>query len=229
MLPQQQTPLVLTAMTIRGIGSYLRGARLELQPLTLLCGKNGSGKSTWLKVLNLLRRSLDANTLPWSFHVSDQTSDNIQVTNAFYQMGFGWASDLHSLLADPEADREFGPPGTIGLELRASRDIDLEPTKDGNDEACGSAGRAKEFLWSGRCRGGTRIRVRISHPTYMEGISPDQGLCDLVELEIDGGFVVRMLGDVEAVKDSKKSRRRPQRSRTYQLSCSEAFLTELTA
>ncbi len=33
MLPEQQAPLVLTAMTLRGIGSYLRGARLEVRPL----------------------------------------------------------------------------------------------------------------------------------------------------------------------------------------------------
>ena len=98
MLPEQQAPLVLTAITLMGIGSYMRGARLEVRPLTVLCGKNGSGKSTWLKALNLLRRSLDANALPWSFHVSDRAIDNIQVTNAFYHLGFDGGADVHSLL-----------------------------------------------------------------------------------------------------------------------------------
>ena len=50
-------PVRLTALTLRGVGSYLHGARLEVKPLTVLCGPNGSGKSTWFKVLNLLRAS----------------------------------------------------------------------------------------------------------------------------------------------------------------------------
>ena len=41
-------PLRLTAMTLRGLGPYLHGARLEIKPLTILCGENGSGKSTWI-------------------------------------------------------------------------------------------------------------------------------------------------------------------------------------
>ncbi len=64
MWPEQQSPLVLTAMTLRGIGSYFAGSRLEIRPLTVLCGKNGSGKSTWLKVLNVLSDSLRAGKLP---------------------------------------------------------------------------------------------------------------------------------------------------------------------
>ena len=32
-------PLRLTAMTLRGLGPYLHGARLEIKPLTILCGE----------------------------------------------------------------------------------------------------------------------------------------------------------------------------------------------
>jgi len=39
--------LALRAITLRGIGSYLHGARLDIRPLMILCGTNGSGKSTW--------------------------------------------------------------------------------------------------------------------------------------------------------------------------------------
>ena len=44
-------PLRLTAMTLRGLGKYLHGQRLEIKPLTILCGENGSGKSTWIGAL----------------------------------------------------------------------------------------------------------------------------------------------------------------------------------
>ncbi len=47
-------PLRLTAMTLRGLGPYLHGARLEIKPLTILCGENGSGKSTWIEALRIL-------------------------------------------------------------------------------------------------------------------------------------------------------------------------------
>ena len=48
-------PLRLTAMTLRGLGPYLHGARLEIKPLTILCGENGSGKSTWIEMLRSLK------------------------------------------------------------------------------------------------------------------------------------------------------------------------------
>ena len=40
------SPFTLQAMTLRGIGPYHNGARLEFRPLTILCGENGTGKST---------------------------------------------------------------------------------------------------------------------------------------------------------------------------------------
>ncbi len=44
-------PLRLTAMTLRGLGPHLHGARLEIKPLTILSGENGSGKLTWIGTL----------------------------------------------------------------------------------------------------------------------------------------------------------------------------------
>ena len=60
------SPFVLEAMTLRGLGSYLHGARLEIRPLTILCGTNGSGKSTWFRMLRILQDSLERGTLPFS-------------------------------------------------------------------------------------------------------------------------------------------------------------------
>ena len=57
-------PLRLTAMTLRGLGPYLHGARLEIKPLTILCGENGSGKSTWLEALRFLKSAAEDNQFP---------------------------------------------------------------------------------------------------------------------------------------------------------------------
>ena len=73
---------VLDAITLRGVGSYLHGARLDIKPLTVLCGANGSGKSTWLKALDLLSESLAAKRLPFGFVTQDWDHTNIQVWNA---------------------------------------------------------------------------------------------------------------------------------------------------
>jgi predicted ATPase len=51
--------LRLDSMTLRGIGSYYDGAELKFRPLTVLCGTNGSGKSTWFNRLAMLQRSMD--------------------------------------------------------------------------------------------------------------------------------------------------------------------------
>src|SRR5262245_46776372 len=76
-------PLVLRSLTLRGLGSYLHGARLDIRPFTILCGKNGSGKSTWFKILNLLSRSEQAGMLPFHFDLSDEDHYFHDHTNAF--------------------------------------------------------------------------------------------------------------------------------------------------
>lgn len=49
----------IDAITLRGIGPYFHEARLDIAPITILCGENGSGKSTWFRVLNLLAKAND--------------------------------------------------------------------------------------------------------------------------------------------------------------------------
>lgn len=57
--PQCIAPLRLKEITLHGIGSYYKPARLEIKPLTILCGTNGSGKSTWMKVLSALKEAVE--------------------------------------------------------------------------------------------------------------------------------------------------------------------------
>jgi len=110
-------PLVLEAMTLRGLGSYLHGARLEIGPLTILCGTNGSGKSTWFRMLRILRASCDrGGTLPFSFEVDppDGDEDQHDFTNPLLRLSLGV-----QLLDSPAADHDFGRPGTVGLHMKS--------------------------------------------------------------------------------------------------------------
>ena len=136
---------VLDAITLRGVGSYLHGARLDIKPLTVLCGANGSGKSTWLKALNFLSDSLSAKRLPFGFAVQDWDHANIQLTNAFCHL-----EDPAQLatLEDDAATAAYGTMGTIGLEFHSTENMRLfynESIADlSNDEDAAAA-------WHGGC------------------------------------------------------------------------------
>jgi energy-coupling factor transporter ATP-binding protein EcfA2 len=218
MLPEQQNPLALTAMTLRGIGSYLHGARLEFRPLTILCGKNGSGKSTWLKALNVLSKSLEAGKLPFGFDVADSATGGIQLENAFYHLA---TPEDHSRIADPDATRQFGPPSTIGLEFEAVQSRSLSHT-EGNANLL--SGMAQRFLWLGQCEAGTRFRVRLAHPSYCRDGMATPELYHLIELQLNDTFVVQMKGERDPLQTFEGGCSRPRRSRPYELSLSAAFL-----
>ena len=162
-------PLRLEAMTLRGLGSYLHGGRLEIRPLTVLCGTNGSGKSTWFRMIELLRRSLEEDKLPFAFidDLACGEGDFHDYTNAFVK----FEPDRHALLASPERDREFGRLGTIGLHMVADLDFDLDDVSEPSPLAGLSEitfdhdSIAQSFLWGGRCRRGTRFRLRMNDTT----------------------------------------------------------------
>src|SRR5580700_6012961 len=61
-------PLQLKEITLRGLGPYLHGAKLEIKPLTILCGKNGSGKSTWIEALRFLKMAAVDDLFPLKAH-----------------------------------------------------------------------------------------------------------------------------------------------------------------
>ena len=217
MLPYQQAGFTLTAMTLRGIGSYLHGARLELRPLTILCGRNGSGKSTWLKALDVLRRSLEADTLPFGFVISDWSVHDIQFMNAFWHLA---SPEDHVRVGDPKASIQFGPPGTIGLEFVANRDAEPDECEEVD---------ARAFLETGRWTRGTRFRLRIAHPSYCNDRVDTPEFSDLVELQIDGRFLIKMEGSRDASQGWDANRKRWLRSKPYELECSSAFLSESNA
>src|SRR5215204_388509 len=96
--------LRLDSLTLRGIGSYFHGAELNIRPLTILCGNNGSGKSTWFNTIELLQRSLAKKLLPFRFDAFDGDCHDMQLTNA--RVNSAEAADL---IPDLAADERFGP------------------------------------------------------------------------------------------------------------------------
>ncbi|MEI8376251.1 MAG: AAA family ATPase [Planctomycetota bacterium] len=218
MLPDQQASLVLDAMTLRGIGSYLDGARLQFRPLTILCGANGSGKSTWMKMLNLLQESIKQNLLPFGFSIADWAPDDIQVLNAFYHLA---SPESHLAVHSPEATSEFGPPGTIGLEFTITCPFSFRCDRSQDAEL---SGVPQTFLWQGDCPEGSKFRLRVAHPSYWSDACPTLELIDFIELQINDRFVVRMTGERDPLQRFEPGQPRPRRSKPYTLECSAAFL-----
>lgn len=212
MLPSQESPIAITALTLRGIGSYVRGARLDITPLTVLCGENGSGKSTWLKALNVLRRSLKAGRLPYGFDVEDFDPQNIQLTNAFFHLAP--SDDIEGFVETD--DDAFGPPGTIGLEMVVTRD-----TGRLNDRFSAPNQYLRESAWAK----GTRLRIRIAHPTYWNDTTAIPCMTHLIELTINDDFVVRLESERDPFQRFQPGISRPRRSKPYRLCCSRAFMS----
>ncbi len=195
--------LILDAMTLRGVGPYGHGSRLEIRPLTILCGTNGSGKSTWLKALNLLARSHAKVMLPFEF---DRTDSGLwhDETNAMVRA----EPEAPRLLRDAEADVRYGPLGTIGLEFVAATDLELSGSTTVAAPRAEVGSPAQAFLCGGRCRKGTRFRLRLAHPTRNNDEDPP--LDHLVELRLNDAFTLRLRRDANAP--------------VYEFSCSSAFL-----
>jgi energy-coupling factor transporter ATP-binding protein EcfA2 len=109
-------PLRLKEITLHGIGSFLRPARLEIRPLTILCGPNGCGKSTWIRALDLLARNADEETFPFSLAAS-QDAASLFSTVAAALPGDRWPA--------PDWDGYFGPLGTVGLVFECTKGFRL--------------------------------------------------------------------------------------------------------
>lgn len=186
-----QAPLRLKAMTLRGIGPYLHGARLEIQPLTILCGTNGSGKSTWFKALNLLRGWHEGGTFPFpppdygTALIGGHSREAHDLTNALVRR-LGPNEEWRYAKDD---DESYGPPGTIGLEFESAEAfvLPIEKSADEVAAAC-DAHPAQDFFWNGRVPNGIGFRLRVSHPSIWEDTA-DDFFGSLVELKVGAGII----------------------------------------
>jgi len=188
-------------MTLRGIGSYLRGARLDLRPMTVLCGKNGSGKSTWLQALDLLEKSAGSDQFP--FVLASERSAAHDHTNAYINT----SEDAPKELQDGTEETDFGPLGTIGLDFECQAEFDIPSCQLPANRNFKSESVPQGLLWSGRCPARTRFRLRIAHPTRSGGDTPLEGL---VELRVNDEHYIRF--------------RKPAGADSYSFTCSTDFL-----
>ena len=144
--------LRLQGMTLRGIGPYSDTARLDLLPITLLCGKNGSGKSTWFRALDLIRRSVAMDEFPFVWDAPLHWASDIHSTNAKLY--------LQGVEGDGKQSFDEIPPGSVELEFLAVDDFHCSPPF-----GFAAAEHALQFaLWAGQIVRGTRIAIRFSHP-----------------------------------------------------------------
>jgi energy-coupling factor transporter ATP-binding protein EcfA2 len=216
-----QQKVVLKSMTLRGVGSYMSVARLEFRPLTIFCGKNGSGKSTWFKMLNMLKKS--QRVLPFYF-LHEEREDYPRYgayTNAMIRMAEDEGE--RRKLSSYEEDIVYGPLGTIGLQFTVTEDLDLDqfaPLPDNLD----AESLAQAFLWTGRCPKGTKFQLRMAHPQKCFADDPGDALYDFVDLRINDTYAIRFRKPVDlSYATPPASGHMP-----YQLSCSQAFLPSTT-
>lgn len=205
--------LALRAVTLRGIGSYLFGQRLDIRPLTILCGENGSGKSSWFKVWNLLKRSQDHIDFPFNFDSATPGSQS-DPSNFWPDYTNAYLKNFPDLCSDSQADSRFGPPGTIGLHFEAVEDLWLDLGAAAGVPAPTNTGSLPQaFLGQGRCAKGSQYRLRLAHPIVTDPsdhYSPRPH--DLVELRINDAYVLTF--------------RKRHGEERYTFECSRAFLPD---
>ena len=203
-------------------GFLSRWRRLEIRPLTILCGTNGSGKSTWFRILRILQDSLQRGSLPFQLQgdIGCGEDELHDYTNPLIRPLVGYGRFLMSA----QADRDFGRLGTVGLHIRSTATLALSAF----DGSCGRSPDEYEnrtpaallvpdspphaFLSEGHSSKGTRFRVRIADPTDLAAIHEDASQLDrMVELVIDDTYSIRF------------ERSHPSPTRHYTASCTRAF------
>lgn len=149
--------LQLTAMSLRGVGSYRRGAHLEFRPLTILSGTNGSGKSTWFKNLAMMKRSTEKGMLPFAFDVNDEDATNV----GFMNYSLSCSSDLAEMEGSDDESR-YGPPACVGMEFLVTADFRLGTRIS---PGWSPTNAQQRLLYEGLYPAGTRIVILLAHPT----------------------------------------------------------------
>jgi hypothetical protein len=205
------SPFILEAMTLRGIGSYLHGARLDIRPLTILCGTNGSGKSTWFRMLQVLRDASERGILPFALHGKMKVNEEYWYHYANTLANFPLGS-YERFLASASADRDFGPLFTIGLHIKSTASFQpaslarlRRPIDQPDAPTAGllSGTMPHSFLKDGDCPPRTRFRIRITAPGAFSS--------SLVELVINEIYSIRF------------EKRPDTLARQYTAKCTRAF------
>lgn len=212
---EAKTFFQLEAVTLRGIGSYFHEARLEIKPLTILCGQNGSGKSTWFKILKFLRQSSEDVLFPL-FFLQDglpPVNECPSLLNELVMRISENSSDhddakpfVKAALARYNPEQDFGPLGTIGLEVSALQDSRLglwrkemqnhRDNQSGHEQSTErqTISELQEFVSEGRIRKGSKFILRFSFTSgYYDGPNYDPDYISQIECYKDDVLIFKFV------------------------------------
>ncbi len=132
----------------------------------------------------MLRRSVEHSLLPFTFKVDDTSAYNVE----FMNYSLYCSSDLTDS-EDGDQENQFGPPACIGVEFLATQNYQFgEPDRTGRT----NENVEQQFLLDGLCPKGTKLLIRLAHPTSdtdSDRRSEIPGLFHHVELGINGTVV----------------------------------------
>lgn len=197
LLPEQVAPTTIRKLTVRSVGPYVRGAALDIRPLTILCGTNGSGKSIWIDVLRHFRElanlccqnrpnyaslfcprgtwfdsEMDVvfqRSLSTVIHDPTKASDlkRADSEDAFADARIGLLGGPRQAAVDYE---KFGPPNCIGMTFTTERaDIRLDDAlRAVEDSPLTSDNPLSAMLNGDEIPVGTSIRLRHAMPDVPE-------------------------------------------------------------
>jgi len=177
--------LRLKQIDLHGVGSYLHPASLEIKPITILCGTNGSGKSTWMKALNAVQESLQK-------YESEQ-KDNYTSLSAFFArtiLDDNLRNAAAGLVEIEDIDPEVGPPSSIGLHFTCVKPFRL-PEIDDVELSDESGPLQRELV----LKKGDKVFIRLSCFGFLKEEDSSEGPVVLSErLEINNRYSEMILG-----------------------------------
>jgi len=168
--------IYLQKLTIHGIGPFRDKHAISIKPLTLLCGENGKGKSTWLGILDKLRDASWSSNFPFFFFLNKiKQKQPPEEDNYLSRYNFitppvnevllrqGGATDIQ----DVQNLDSFGLPGTFGLMLLSKHSTTLPPAT-AMPPSRRKLSKELKFFWNGVCEENMIFNIRITTP-YTSG------------------------------------------------------------
>ena len=123
---------------------------LELKPITILIGKNNSGKSAVLKLPVLITSGLEGEAVNWIYKIGDDRDNSIELGTDFKDLVFN-RNDKSFLEFEVSNDNDF-----LGIALNKEDGI-LEYNRNG--ENIDTASNFDGFLLDGNPIGGLNLKI----------------------------------------------------------------------
>lgn len=146
----------ITNLKLKGLGSYLHGNSIDIRPITILCGTNGSGKSTWFEAFRVLQLSLEQKKTPFRF-ASEIRSTNYYFTNSY----LAHPNDEKGIPKSEGDENEYGINGSFSISMHLNTDYidesgEIKNTLFNNNSLIG------KFVNNGTISKDTKAILRLS-------------------------------------------------------------------